>query len=150
MKTSDSWLQKNGWNRAGFTLMESAVSLAANSFLLLLVCGLLQAARSQEQQLRLEKNVEWHLFLNQVEEDVKDKQLIYCKEKELQFQSTSDDSLINYVVKNAEIIRLVYQKGHVPLLTGLRHIRYTKVGAGIHILVRFADEQEFQGYISVP
>lgn len=149
MWRSSSWYKTTGKKRGGFTLVESAVSLAANSLVLLLICGLLQAASSQERQLQLEKNAEWHLFLNQMEEDMKDKRLIYCREKELRFRKAGDGSTISYVVKNAEVVRLVYQKGHVPLLTGLRDIQYTQVSGGIQITVKFPDGQEMQGYVPV-
>lgn len=135
--------------RSGFTLAEAVLALATNSLVLLLVCSLLQIARIQDQHLRLEKNVEWHLFLNQMEEDVSDKEIVMVAQREVRFQEQGTGAIVSYAFKEAEIVRQVYGQGYVPMLTGIREVWYTGTTEGIQVSAAFSNGQTFQGYVSL-
>ena len=73
----------------GFTLLESVVSL----YVLVLCVSLIGFTASQYQTIRkqtfLDRQLEWHLFLNQFEYEIKDLVLLSPEDSEILFKELS-------------------------------------------------------------
>lgn len=138
-------------NNHGFTLFESLLALLVNTLILLLLGLTFQTLQGFQKNIHQDKNIEWHLFLNQVENDVSNKKLSLRTKQQLDFIEDKTESKIKYEWKKNEIIRKKNDSGYVPMLTKIREVTYqdsvnkTAVDMEIH----FSNGQILKGMIPI-
>lgn len=130
-------------------MIESLVALFIQALILLLVGFTFQTLKTFQTNLNQDKNIEWHLFLNQFEHDMIDKRLHLRGRSEVFFIVNDSDTRIDYVWQGADIIRKKNGTGYVPMLMGIRNIRYSDGEGGIHVEVMLLNQQTMGGFIPV-
>lgn len=138
-------------NNQGFTLFESLLSLFVNTLILLLIGLTFQTLQGFQQNVHTDKNIEWHLFLNQMENDLTDKTLSLRTKQQLDFDENGTKNEIKYEWKHNEIIRKKNNAGYVPMLTKIREVTYrdTQMKKSVDIEIHFSNGQILKGMVPV-
>lgn len=164
-------MNMNFKNEAGFTLLEALISLmVTGSIMMLLLGGLLQmktinskivdnSQKSTESPNRVEgdRQIEWHLFLNQLENDLKG--TVNVKEYRTYFYAYSRDEDTNFLEKieyrrptsgesRRNFIRLK-NNGNVRMLTGIEIPEFERDGNWLILNFSFRNGEAYTGRIWV-
>lgn len=142
----------NGKNEEGFTLLEvlAALSIMSLSFLLLSIFTE-QASRIQD-EIKADRQIEWHLFLNQLEYDLSDGRLKSIHRDEFSAEKPAEDGqseTITYERYYTLLRRKVEGKGHQPVLTKLQSIRFEEKEAGLLITAIFQNDDQYQAELKI-
>lgn len=136
-------------NNGGFTLIESMVSLFVYAIIFLLLHGIFQSLQYFNQNFHADKNTEWHLYLNQLENHTEDYVLTQRSRSNLRFQHKEDKNEIFFRLEQGEIRRPTPSGGYFPVLTRVRDVIYSDGEDGVHIEVQFVNGQTMRGFVSV-
>lgn len=132
----------------GFTLFESLIALMVNSLVLLLVVGTLQNMTKIEAYINQgKKNIEWHIMLNQIENDVQNMALIKVLAYEITFEEYGSKDKISYALSAGKIKRFRNGKGYVPMLNKVKNVKFTETHNGFAMESHFTNGQVFKGAI---
>lgn len=140
-------------NHKGFTLIEAVTAL----FVFTLCFSLFSIAVKQLHTVRnaqqSDRQLEWHLFLNQFEYDIKNFQL---------FEVTTSKAAFTQLVKGAEspekityrrdmqkLVRQVGSQGHQPMLMKLRKLTFQLKGSFLVIQAEFMNGEKYQSQIDL-
>lgn len=143
------FIEKKQIHQGGFTLLESLLALFVNSLVLLLVISLFQTVQNLQESLAHEKNIEWHIFLNQAEYDVSNKKLTNRALQLVEFRENGTGSNYTYELRLPELRRLKEKTGYVPMLTGVQKLEFLNAPGGINIQSTFRNEKVMEGYIPI-
>lgn len=114
-------------------------------------------ALSQIQSLRShiedDRQIEWHLFLNQMEYDLRDKVLVDVRSNAINVKQVKDGVIqtdsISYNHYNNMYRRTVNRSGHHPLLTKIKIIKVQQVEDFVQINVTFENNEAYQAKLKV-
>jgi len=110
-------------DKDGFTLLEVLISLSVTSLcFLLLSIGVIQI-RELNNEIKMDKQAEWHLFLNQLEYYLIDSQFVSASERVLTVEELVDGnvSTVEYQSSGTRFVRKL-NKGYQPLLTDVQEV----------------------------
>lgn len=129
--------------------MESLLALLVHALILMLIGFTLQTLNLFQQNLYQEKNIEWHLFLNQMEKDMEDKYITFRGKSELHFIQKDRPDKYTYVTSGAQIQRKKNGTGYTPMLMQIKEVKYEDGKNGVHVQVDFKNGQIMRGYVPV-
>lgn len=136
-------------NQEGFTLLESLLALFVNSLIVLLIGSLLHSAQNMKDSLQHEKNIEWHIFLNQAEHDILNKKIKSRTPKIITLSEDGTKTTYTYMLKATELRRQKDNTGYVPMLTEVRDLNFQDAIGGIKIQSVFKNEKEMEAYLPI-
>ena len=139
----------------GFTLLESVVSL----YVLVLCVSLIGFTASQYQTIRkqtfLDRQLEWHLFLNQFEYEIKDLVFKDTTENKVRFEEWNAGKLSRIIVyqkdlKKANLIKTTDSGGYQPLLMKVSKVTFIKKDDFLVIQAVFSNKEKYKAQIKIP
>lgn len=135
-------MQKN----KGFTLLESLVALLMLSGILLLLSGLIQHAHKMEQALSGYHQLEWEIFLLQLDNELHEVKYIGTSQTEISTEIESKGKMVPLVIKkvNNRIIKR-QSGGNQPLLMGVNQFVCQEKNNGVDFVVTFIDGKKKEG-----
>ncbi|WP_251866320.1 competence type IV pilus minor pilin ComGF [Enterococcus malodoratus] len=135
-------MQKN----KGFTLLESLVALLMLSGILLLLSGLIQHAHKMEQALSGYHQLEWEIFLLQLDNELHEVKYIGTSQTEISTEIESKGKMVPLVIKkvNNRIIKR-QSGGNQPLLMGVNQFVCQEKNNGVDFVVTFTDGKKKEG-----
>lgn len=156
---------KLNWSKSlGFTLLEAIVSLLVSSFTLLLVIGSLnqikvmnastivqgQPTASAREYVVVDRQIEWHLFLNQLNNQLENSKFIELSNSQL-VTSEWDDALkrevkvyYNQAKTGKRNFRRSKNNGNHTLLTNLQKYRLMKNEGWFYLDFTFKNGQNYK------
>lgn len=137
----------------GFTLLELLVALSVSSIcFLLLAIGVNQIRRIHE-EMKNDPQIEWHLFLNQLEHYVQDSEFVRVEKDALVVRKAREDNgrmeQISYSRYNNMIRRQVFGEGHQPMLMHLRSFTFAKEKEMIILQAEFQNGDSYRARLNV-
>lgn len=152
-------------NEEGFTLLETLLSLLISSLVILLLTGgILQVVAirenvsnnaqesSRSHVITGDRQVEWHIFLNQLENYLQDSfepqvvpHYIQVKEEEA---GTKEQILVRYSQdSNERNLSRKAANGNQRMLTGIKRIAFKRAGGWLTVEVTFINNDRYNGRI---
>ncbi|MGO3603162.1 MAG: competence type IV pilus minor pilin ComGF [Enterococcus malodoratus] len=130
----------------GFTLLESLVALLMLSGILLLLSGLIQHAHKMEQALSGYHQLEWEIFLLQLDNELHEVKYIGTSQTEISTEIESKGKMVPLVIKkvNNRIIKR-QSGGNQPLLMGVNQFVCQEKNNGVDFVVTFTDGKKKEG-----
>lgn len=97
-----------------------------------------------------DRQLEWHLFLNQFEYDIKDFQLEEVTTSKVSFiRNPVSGEKVTYMRDLQKLLRKVGEKGYQPMLMKLRKLTFQLKGTFLIIQAEFINGEKFQSHISL-
>ncbi|WP_414839861.1 competence type IV pilus minor pilin ComGF [Carnobacterium sp. TMP28] len=139
----------------GFTLLESIVSL----YVLVICVSLISYAASQYQTIRkqtfLDRQLEWHLFLNQLEYD--SRQLVFkdSTTSRVRFEEFDHIGKVQRIIvyqkdlKKTTLIKTTELGGYQPLLMKVSKVTFSKKGDFLIIEVLFSNKETYKAQLKI-
>lgn len=130
----------------GFTLLESLVALLMLSGILLLLSGLIQHAHRMEQALSGYHQLEWEVFLLQLDNELDDAEYITTTHNEISTKVEDKGKMVPLIIQkvNKKIIKR-QSGGNQPLLTGVDQFVCQEKNQGVDFVVTFTDGKQKEG-----
>lgn len=130
----------------GFTLLESLVALLMLSGLLLLFSGLLRHIDKMEQSLSDYHQLEWEIFLVQLDNELADVSYVATNQREIVTKVIESEKTVDLIIKKDKQ-RIVKKQngGYQPLLTGVREFVCQEKDQGVDFVVTFTDGKKRKG-----
>lgn len=136
-------------NDKGFTLIEALISLFVVSLTLFLLNSLVLNIQTFVPKTNHPKQVEWHIFLHQLPDEIEGYGLEYAGGRELVFRS-EQGAIVYIYLRNGRVIRQVNYEGHQPLLMDVKNIDYEVCGENqVSIDVEFLTGEQYSAVLSV-
>lgn len=131
----------------GFTLLESLVALLMLSGVLLLLSSLIQHAHKMEQALSGYHQLEWEIFLLQLDNEMADVKYIATTQREIHGEVKNEDGKMASVLIKKDKYRLIKSQsnGYQPLLTGVSKFVCQENNHGVDFVVTFTDGKQKEG-----
>ncbi|WP_413488191.1 competence type IV pilus minor pilin ComGF [Carnobacterium divergens] len=134
-------------NQKGFTLIETLCAL----FILVLSISLLSISVSQFQLIRRQtfqdRQLEWHLFLNQLEKEWQNQIVIKVTPENIQTENAK--GRISYYENYQKMVRKRTSKGgHQPLLVKVERLTFQKKAHSIVLDVQFKNQERYRNQLS--
>ena len=137
-------------DKRGFTLIESLLALFTSSFVLLLVAMTFQMLMKSEKYITNSKNnIEWHIFLNQMEYDIQNKKLTKALPYEIYFEEKGSLDVITYTQNGTKIRWQRNKSGYVPVLNRVQQVKFQNEETRLMIDATFTNGQKLKGMVSV-
>lgn len=142
-------MNKLGKNEAGFTLLETVVALLVTTLCFLLLSFSSRHFSRNKQMIQQEKQIEFHLFLYQLEAELRGKEWVSTKETELKMRNPETGQEITYE-KNLQLFRRrVSNTGHQPMLTGIRTLKLTTEKNILYLSVEFTNGERHEAQLDL-
>lgn len=139
----------DGKGKAGFTLLEALLALSVNTLILFLMVGGLAVIQRSQAQLKETNFAQWHLFLNQFENELAD-EVLYQKTNTAIYTKaldTANTATYSYVLNKNIIVRQKSGEGYHPMLMNLKTVLYEVTDEGISIQTTFIEGKTFKAYL---
>lgn len=136
-------------NDKGFTLIEALISLFVVSLALFLLNSLVLNIQTFVPKINHQKQVEWHIFLHQLPDEIEGYELEYAGGRELVLSSEQGFKVYIFL-RNGRVIKQINYEGHQPLLMDVKNIEYEIDGENqMSIDVEFLTGEEYSAIIAV-
>lgn len=140
-------------DQKGFTLIEALAAL----FILALCVSLLSFATTQYQTIRKQtfedRQLEWHMFLNQFEYNIEKLVFVSAKPSELQFKLLDEKGKFKemiYYERHFEVLRRRTESGgHQPMLMKVKSINFVQNNSFLEITVTFLNQETYHAQLSI-
>lgn len=97
-----------------------------------------------------DRQLEWHLFLNQFEYDIQDFKLKHVTSSTATFiKNPVSGEEVAYARDKQKLLRKVGDKGHQPMLMKLRKLTFSLKGTFLVIQAEFLNGEKFQAHVSL-
>lgn len=140
-------------NNKGFTLLESVIALLVFALCFSLFSMAVKQVQSIHNAQQSDRQLEWHLFLNQFEYDIKELKLKEVTEEEVVFKryiaDTGEAEYISYKRTLQKLLRKVNYKGYQPMLMKLRKVNFKLNGNFLVVQVEFINGETYQSQINL-
>ena len=135
---------KNKWS--GFTLIESIVGLAVVSLMVILLNMLIKVETKTIESIQQKSEMNWHVFLSQLEYNSNDWKFKEVKQNRLYFVEKSDkgNEVVIVIEKYANQLKERKNGGYNPLLMGVEACNFSKADYGVIIDVTMEDGKKFK------
>lgn len=144
-------------NESGFTLLEVLVSLSVSSLCFLLLAAGVSQTRNMHQHVKEDRQIEWHLFLNQLEYYLEESELYSVNAQSLKVRKLDEDSgmieTASYSFYEGSstdmpmIRRQTSKGGHQPMLLGLKSFHFSKKEKEIQMEAEFQTGETYRARI---
>jgi len=147
----------------GFTLLEALIALMLSSMIILLLsAGLLQMNKIKEviisdsqlvsansDVIEGDRQIEWHLFLNQLENYLEGTKLRYVREREMSVSEWDEDEGKNVVVyyRGGGNFARAKTNGYNRLLSGISHYTLARQEGLLLLDFTFLNGENYKGRI---
>ncbi|WP_235032890.1 competence type IV pilus minor pilin ComGF [Enterococcus sp. CSURQ0835] len=121
----------------GFTLLECLVALLMLAGILLVISGLIKYTEKTERQLSYYQEREWHVFLFQLEHELRQATYREVKNNQIIFE----DQLVIKQLND----KLIKSKGYQPLLTNVKQFTCYETKGGVEYEVEFSQGTKKSG-----
>jgi len=130
----------------GFTLLESLVALLMLSGILLLLSGLIQHAHKMELSLSGYHQLEWEVFLLQLDNELDGAEYVKTTQNEISTRVEDKGTMVPLIIQkvNKRIIKR-QSGGNQPLLTGVDQFVCQEKNHGVDFIVTFTDGKKKAG-----
>ena len=157
-------------NESGFTLLEALIALMMTTSILMLLMGSLLQAKAINQKIITDaqfypetkdsivgdRQIEWHLFLNQLEHYLQGSSEPIVGKNYLEVREMDEE--------NNHLVRVIYKRpdsgskrtllrhknnGKIRLFTGIETIDFSKEGGWLTLNVKFRNNESYTGRIWV-
>lgn len=140
-------------DRSGFTIFETMCAL----FVLLLCVSLLSFAFTQYQNIRQQtfndRQLEWHLFLNQFEYSIKDLVFAESNSRRAVFEKrdVNRNRTDQYIYeRNLTTLRKTsWNGGHQPMLMETRSVSFSLNGSFLQIDTTFLNDETYSAQVNI-
>lgn len=137
-------------NREGFTLLEVMVSLSITSLCFILLSTGVRQIKTVREQVKNDNQIEWHLFMNQLEYYLQDSRLVdnYGDRLVVQEFIEGKHETVQYMHTGNFFIRR-YNSGTQPLLTNVSQVYFTVDQDDLLVEGRFYNGEKYQAHIGI-
>ena len=140
-------------DQKGFTLIEALAAL----FILVLCIALLNVVTTQYKTIRKQtfedRQLEWHMFLNQFEYSLEGLVLVNTKPNELQFKLLDDKGQFKEMIYYEKYENLVRRRtgagGHQPMLMKVKSINFVEKKSFLEITVTFSNQETYHAQLGI-
>lgn len=140
-------------NERGFTLLEVIIALAVTAGSVLLFSLALTQIGHARDKVNDDRQIEWHLFLNQLEYDLRDKTFIDSQPNRFRMQGHNETTgaleTYTYSFYKDLIRRSVNGMGHQPMLMRARSFTVDQSGEQLKLNVVFDNEEAYTARLKV-
>lgn len=139
-------------NEDGFTLVEVLIAVSITSISVLLLSFFVDQSVRLKKEVESDRQIEWHLFLNQIEYDLKDSTLVNVGSERFVVERTNNDGIIEKVTyeKYFRIFRRrVGDEGHQPMLTKIETIQLEKKDDQLWVTVLFQNGETYTARLHI-
>ncbi|GEN51291.1 competence type IV pilus minor pilin ComGF [Alkalibacterium pelagium] len=147
------YCQSSGKNDQGLTLIECLISIQVISSMVLLFSFALSQFAALERQVNDDRQIEWHLFLNYLEQDLRDKVVTDVKGETITFKKVVDgvvlDEPMTYNRYKNLYRRSVRGLGHHPVLMKVSQLSVEKKSDQLILKVTFDNQESYKGMLKV-
>lgn len=131
---------------SGFTLLECLVALLMLSGVLLLFSSLIQHAHKMEQSLSGYHQLEWEIFLLQLDNEMENVKYKQSSRGEIVGETESEGRTVTVVINTVNKKIVKHQSGgYHPLLTGVKEFVCQENNQGVDFRVTFTDGKQKSG-----
>lgn len=146
--------QSAGRSEEGFTLIELLVTLSVTSVSVLLFSAALTQLITVRNQTNDDRQIEWHLFLNQLEYDMHDTVLMDVVSNRIRMREVKDGEIQSDVIAynlntNKRYVRTRNGAGQQLMLMQIEAMSLKRIGNQIQISVTFQNGETYSGRIKV-
>ncbi len=145
--------RSNGQNEDGLTLIELLVALNVMVGCVFFFSLALTQIQSVQATISEDRQIEWHLFLNQMEYELRDKVLVSKTASTLNVKQIKDGVIqndsISYNLYNDMYRRTVNRTGHQPLLTKLKTLKVQHDHTLLRIEVTFQNDESYSARLKL-
>lgn len=135
-------------NEQGFTLLEVLVSLSITSLCILLISSSVMHVRDIRQGIEEDYQIEWHIFLNQLEFYLQESDLVSVTRDRLEVISPEEETGRKREVRYERHFRMIRRRvgndGHQPMLRGLEQFAFSKEENMLILYALFQNGEEYQ------
>lgn len=154
MKRGQKYRQSVDQNEQGFTLIEVLITLSVTSLTVLLFSAVLTQLITLRNQTSDERQIEWHLFLNQLEYDTKDNVLRDVVQNRIRMWEVEDgvvktDTISYNLNANKRYVRARNGSGQQIMLMQIESMDIVRDKNRIEIKVVFQNGERYSGRIKV-
>lgn len=128
-------------------------------YILVIIVSLISFTASQYQTIRkqtfLDRQLEWHLFLNQFEYDIKDLVFKDATSNKVRFDERDTSSNVKRIIvyqkdmKKTNLIKTTESGGYQPLLMKVSKVTFIKKGDFLIIQVVFLNKESYKAQIKI-
>ncbi|GEK91355.1 competence type IV pilus minor pilin ComGF [Alkalibacterium kapii] len=140
-------------NDKGFSLLEVIITLSVLSSCVLLLSFAISQIQTSRSLIKDERQIEWHLFINQLEYELRESETVRTTKSELTLIKTDpSDQLkktITYNRRFSIIRRQVDSQGHQPILLEVKSIEFGLLDEKLTIEVIFQNDETYQAAFRV-
>lgn len=137
----------------GFSLIEVLITLGILSSCVLLLTFAISQIQTTRSLIKDERQIEWHLFINQLEHELRDSEEVYATKSELTLKKTDPkDQLKKTVTYNRHfsiIRRQVGSLGHQPILMKVKSVAFHLLDEKLSIDVDFQNGETYRAVYRV-
>lgn len=142
-----------GQSEDGLTLIEMLVVLNVMMGCILFFSLALSQINSVRASINDDRQIEWHLFLNQMEYELRDKVLVNVTSTAINVKQIKDGMVqndsISYNLFNNMYRRTVNRSGHQPMLTKLKTVKVQQENNQITFDVTFENDESYTARFKV-
>lgn len=141
-----------GQNEDGFTLLEVLLAVSVTSISVLLLSFFVDQSVRLEQEVESDRQIEWHLFLNQVEYDLKESTLVDFGAEGFVVKRPKIDGTIEKVTYERYFRlfrRRVGGEGHQPILTQIETFQLEKTDDQLWLTVLFQNGETYTARLRI-
>lgn len=135
-----------------FTLLEVMVALSITSLVFMLLSVSVTHFKSTKEKVEVDRQLDWHLFINQMEYYMNNSELILVSSNRLVVKEieprTSSSMTAEYIKVNRNFIRRV-NNGTQPMLMDIKDVSFHKKSSNITITSEFNNGEQYQARIRV-
>ena len=145
--------QSIGSHEEGFTLIEVLLSLSIVSLCVVLLSFFTSQSKSLQERINTDRQIEWHLFLNQVEYELEGSYKISVNLDNMSVEKETKQGhkeTIKYQKYLSLLRRQVGGEGHQPILTDLKSLQFKTKEDKVVITVQFNNEETYSAVLLIP
>lgn len=140
-------------NRKGFTLIEAVTALFVFTICFSLFSIAVKQLQEVTQAQQSDRQLEWHLFLNQFETDIQHFKLDNVTSSKATFiqlvNGVESPEKVTYSRELQRLLRQVGGKGYQPMLMKLRTLTFQLKGTFLVIQAEFINGEKYQSSVSL-
>ncbi|SFC14019.1 competence protein ComGF [Alkalibacterium subtropicum] len=137
----------------GFSLLEVILALSILSSCVLLFSFAISQIQTTRSHIKDERQIEWHLFINQLEHELIDSENVSASREQISFQKFDPVGQrienITYERRFQIIRRQVGALGHQPILLEVLAVEFSLLEEALSIRVEFKNGEEYNAKLRV-
>lgn len=154
MKRKWKFIQSAGKIDRGFSLIEVLLALSVSTLTILLFSAILTQLVTVRNQTNDDRQIEWHLFLNQLEHDIEDNVLRDVANNRIRMWEVKEGvvqrDFIGYNLNSSKnVVRTRNGLGQQLMLMHIDSLSINRMGNKIELMVTFQNGESFSGRVKV-